>query len=94
MDDRLVLVHRVETQLSEKQFEERKFGDILVGIDCLKVMDIFSTCPWWPEHRLFVNLSRSKEIEGWLFHLGHYIYHGDLEVKLFHLRSNFCDCEL
>ena len=74
VDDRLVLVHRVETQLRWKtimsQFEESKFENISVRIKYLKVMDIFSTCPCWPEHRLFVNLSRSKEIEGWLFHLG------------------------
>ena len=78
------------------QFEESKFENISVRIKYLKFMDIFSTCPWWPEHRLFVNLSRSKEIEGWLFHLGYYIYGGALEVKLFHIRINFCagDCEL
>ena len=29
----------------------------------------YITCPWFPEHLLLVNLSLSKDIEGWLIHL-------------------------
>ena len=48
-------------------FEEKKHSWQLLYQFIYFYKDI--TCPWCPEHRLLVNLSLSKDIEGWLLHL-------------------------
>ena len=93
VDDRLVLVHRVETQLRWKtilsQFEESKFENISVRINIWKswiyfppalgCLSIGCLSTWAGQRRSKAGYST------WGI-----IYDGALEVKLFHLRQSLC----